>query len=401
MMQFDERDTIFNRMGLVEDSKTYKEFYERRPDLKEIDDNFRANAYRIISKKMNIPEKILRKLKKLQKLEKILRKIPYVKNMQSGGVPAFKTGNKEIDKIRNQISQTLIKQAGDMRKKSIKLDIAPVKQNIHINIITQQIKDLAKYYGADLVGVAKLEKKHYYSHSSSFGDKKDGEVVIPKYKYGIVIAQELDKDCINRAPHGEQVLATMKGYAESMDIGSKLVIHIKSLGYEAQTDDFFGYITPTMPIAVDAGIGQMGRSNMVVTKEFGNRLKMGVVLTNLELIPDGRIDFGLTEFCKRCRICSRNCPSKSICSNNEPQILEGEIVWPHNEVTCMEMWMKVGTDCGICMSSCPFSQGVDPTLIEKMKDNPEIMDQILATHKDKYGRRNYIKTSLPMVQFNK
>jgi ferredoxin len=33
----------------------------------------------------------------------------------------------------------------------------------------------------------------------------------------------------------------------------------------------------------------------------------------------------------------------------------------------MEAWMKMETGCGICMASCPFSQGADPALLKRMK----------------------------------
>ena len=55
------------------------------------------------------------------------------------------------------------------------------------------------------------------------------------------------------------------------------------------------------------------------------------------------------------------------------------------------MWQKTGGDCGICMSACPFSQGVEENLINNMKDNPQIMDKIIEDHKAKYSKRNYLK----------
>jgi len=44
---------------------------------------------------------------------------------------------------------------------------------------------------------------------------------------------------------------------------------------------------------------------------------------------------------------------------------------PLVEMKCMEMWMKTGT--GICMASCPFSQGVDPKLQKNIKGNKDII----------------------------
>jgi hypothetical protein len=51
-------------------------------------------------------------------------------------------------------------------------------------------------------------------------------------------------------------------------------------------------------------------------------------------------------------------------------MINGVLQWRHNETKCMEMWMKKGT--GICMASCPFSQGVDPELLKNIKGNKDI-----------------------------
>ncbi len=51
-------------------------------------------------------------------------------------------------------------------------------------------------------------------------------------------------------------------------------------------------------------------------------------------------------------------------------------------------------DCGICMASCPFSQGINKETISKMKDNLDMMRTVIEEHKEKYGKRNYIKEQL-------
>mgnify|MGYP003889564617 CR=1 FL=1 len=54
-------------------------------------------------------------------------------------------------------------------------------------------------------------------------------------------------------------------------------------------------------------------------------------------------------------------------------------------------------DCGACIQACPLTQGVDLKKLEKMKDNPKLMDEIMEEHFEKHGRRKYIKTDLPIV----
>ena len=45
--------------------------------------------------------------------------------------------------------------------------------------------------------------------------------------------------------------------------------------------------------------------------------------------------------------------------------------------------MNLETGCGICMASCPFSQGVDPNLIKEMKGNKDIILKIISIDEEK------------------
>lgn len=52
---------------------------------------------------------------------------------------------------------------------------------------------------------------------------------------------------------------------------------------------------PTL-IAKDAGIGDIGRNSILTNKDYGSRLKLGVVTTNLPLDIDGYKDFWFRRF---------------------------------------------------------------------------------------------------------
>ncbi len=397
MKQFDERDVLFNRISLIEGSREYIEYYENNPDYKNADDELRKNMTSMMS---NGDGKKAPDMQKMMKLMKVVSKVPFIKMPSMGSMPAFHSDNPNIDKAKNKISDVLVENANKLSAKAKKANVNKEKMITNPEIVTKQVKELAKYFGGDLVGVVKLRPEHLYSHKGGImGTGDSGKEIKLTYKYAIVVASALDKDLINRAPHAEQVLATMKGYSKSADACSNLVLYLKNLGYDSRGDNFFDYISPTTELAIDAGIGQMGRCNMCVSKEYGARLKIGAVLTNLELIPDEKIDFGLTEFCKLCGICANNCPGKAISKDTEPALNNDRIYWKHNENACMKMWMKFGTDCGVCMSSCPFSQGVDEETILKMKNDKQLMKDVILQHKEKYGNRNYIKEPLSISVF--
>ena len=67
------------------------------------------------------------------------------------------------------------------------------------------------------------------------------------------------------------------------------------------------------PILLWAGLGEMCRIGDVVFNPFlGPRFKAAVVTTDLSLLPDKPIDFGLQNFCRRCKKCARECPAQAI-----------------------------------------------------------------------------------------
>lgn len=59
-----------------------------------------------------------------------------------------------------------------------------------------------------------------------------------------------------------------------------------------------------------AGLGEIGYSKMLLTPQFGPRLRIGVILTELELEPDPIYDG--PKLCNKCMACVRDCPGGAI-----------------------------------------------------------------------------------------
>jgi ferredoxin len=380
--QFDERDTMFSRLGLIEGTKKYREYYKVHPDLQEEDDRVRESTHKTMARIFSIePDQFKKKSERMGMLLNVInvflditgKKIP----MNPARMLKMGAAGKEEDIVRSAMAGPAARMANLINIAADKKEVSRHKVKIDPQELSSLIKTLALDYGGDIAGITRLKKHHHYSHrGDTFGMGGGyGKPIHSSYKYAIVIACALNKDMVNRAPGKETQIAAMLSYARSTSVTAQLVLYIKSLGYEAKTDNFIEYYSPLTPLAVDAGIGQMGRCNMVVNQEFGNRLKLGAVLTNLTLVEDSSVDFGLVDFCLACGKCARNCPAKAI-SSGDPEMINGILQWPHNETKCMEMWMKTGT--GICMASCPFSQDVDPDLINKMKGSKEIIQKILS-----------------------
>ena len=223
---------------------------------------------------------------------------------------------------------------------------------------TMRIKGYATNIGADLVGIAEINPLWIYSHRGEiFHENWEdwGREIPTDHKYAVVVAEEMSLNMIGPAPHTPSVMESMKNYAKGAYISTQLAAFIANLGYEATANHLRHYTAILPPLAVDAGLGETGRLGYLMTKEFGPRIRLSAVTTNLPLVPDKPVDIGIEDFCKFCKKCAACCPSQSIPPDDEPKEFNGTLRWKLNDETCFGYWAKAGTDCCICMKVCPWS----------------------------------------------
>jgi ferredoxin len=389
--QFDERDTMFSRMGLIKGTRKYNAYYKRHPQFRIEDDRIRESTKKMMARVFGVvPDRLSNTQRLMAVMQKSMDLVSSLKlrkiRMDASDMPilyGIETDG-EITRSHITVSKPPLIVAKAMNDAAHRQKVSRHQVKTSPEELTAIIKELALTYGADAVGIARLESHHHYSHRGDmygmgvgYGDR-----ICLSYRYAIVVASALNKEMINRAAAVGVWNAAMLGYARVTAVTAQLALYIKSLGYETQTDNFFEYHSPMTPLAAAAGIGQIGRCNCVISKEFGNRMKIGAVITSLPLIEDAPVDFGMVEFCQACLKCAVDCPAKAV-SFQGPEVFNGLLQWKHHDTKCMEMWMNLGTGCGICMSSCPFSQGVDPGLIAEMKGNREIIQKILSQDDEK------------------
>jgi reductive dehalogenase len=129
-----------------------------------------------------------------------------------------------------------------------------------------------------------------------------------------------------------------------------------AMGYKAVAEHNRHYNLLMVPLAIDAGLGELGRFGYFIADKFGPRVRLFVVQTDMPLIPDKPIDLGAEKFCEACLKCAESCPSKSIPQEKEKTLVRGIERWKLKEESCFEYWGKIGTDCCVCMAICPFSR---------------------------------------------
>ncbi|MBL7200238.1 MAG: reductive dehalogenase [Anaerolineae bacterium] len=223
--------------------------------------------------------------------------------------------------------------------------------------ISAQVKETARMYGAALVGICELDRRWVYSH-----DREGNPIDIPpEYRYAVVMAIAMDAEAILRSPTYPAAVATGIGYSRMAFATGCLAEFIRSLGYKAIP---MGNDTSlSIPLAIDAGLGELGRSGLLVTPQYGPCVRLCKVFTDLPLEPDPPIEFGITRFCKACNRCSGNCPADAISTEREPSYQvacrsnnHGILRWAVNVEKCYSFWLENGASCANCMRMCPFTR---------------------------------------------
>jgi ferredoxin len=309
--RFDERDIIFSRFRLKQGSEEYESYYHMHPENKDIDDLTRTKPG------LNNPGSLFWN--------------PFLAASVDASFTLTEAMNKAVDG----------QPSGDI------YSLPPTR-------MTAYIKNLAKYYGALHVGVTELKPYHVYSHVGR-GPGQYGSPISLEHRYAIAFSVEMDYDMIGPNPCLQGSMESAREYVEVGRVAVQLAAAIRLLGYPARghMDGNYRVICPL--VARDAGLGVIGRMGLLMTPDYGPRVRLGVVTTDLELVADKPIDgTAVIDFCTICKKCAQNCPSQSI-PFGDRQVIDGALRWRIDSDSCYRYWTISGTDCGRCMAVCPYS----------------------------------------------
>jgi reductive dehalogenase len=272
---------------------------------------------------------------------------------------------------------------------------------------TERVKGYARNRGADLVGITELNPLWLYSHRGEifYENWEDwGREIKVEHQYAVVFAMQMSFEMVGTGPHSPTMIESMGNYAKGAYIATQLASFIANLGYSATASHFRHYEALMVPLAVDAGLGELGRLGYLITKELGPRVRLGVVTTDLPLVPDKPVDLGVDDFCSICKKCAVCCPSHSIPVEKDKTVVNGLLRWKLNDETCFEYWGKIGTDCNICMRVCPWSHArtFPHKLIVMFITRNRLARRIFSVMDDIfYGKKPKSKAPPTWAQFNK
>jgi epoxyqueuosine reductase len=228
----------------------------------------------------------------------------------------------------------------------------------NILAITQKVKETALLYGASKVGICEINYNWLYSHDMN----GKAIVVPPEYKFAVVMVIAMERAQILQSPAPIASFATGIAYSQMAFCISCMAQFIRYLGYQAIP---MGNDTAlSIPLAIDAGLGQLGRLGLLITPEYGPCVRICKIFTDMPLVVDRPIDFGVTEFCRQCNLCVEACKANAISEEKEPSFAiacssnnKGILRWAVNHDKCYQFWIKNGTDCSSCIAACPYTRG--------------------------------------------
>jgi len=239
------------------------------------------------------------------------------------------------------------------------------------------IKNAAKFLGANLVGIAEYDSRWIYS---SWYDFEKGQSVPAKFPFKIesviVVAIEMDQDACFSSPSLISSAASGLAYSQMAETGKKIATFIRMLGYNAIP---CGNDTAlSIPLAVQAGLGEVGRNGMLITPQYGPRVRLLKIFTDLPLQADKPITFGVNKFCMKCRKCAQTCPAEAIPFDLKPTMegtslsnCSGILKWYTNPEKCIRFWAQNGGDCSNCIACCPYNKWSSwhHNLVEKVTES--------------------------------
>ncbi len=243
--------------------------------------------------------------------------------------------------------------------------------------VTAQLKQQALALGFDKVGIASIENPPDLQGLSAWlaagmaadmawmadPRRMDPKRVLPGVRSLVCVALNYyTPTCHSQDPSKGKI----SRYAWGRDYHRVLGRRLKQLHLwmQAQFPDYQGrFYVDTGPVAekpwaMQAGLGWIGKNSLLLTREYGSWVFLGVILTTLELVPDQPH----TSHCGTCTRCLEACPTQAIVSPgvvDSRRCIAYHTLESHAERIPAEIAQNLQNwvaGCDICQEVCPWNQ---------------------------------------------
>ena len=170
----------------------------------------------------------------------------------------------------------------------------------------KELKIQARQHGADLVGIASAGSWEAWPNPAN------PRLIQPRCQSVVVIGRRVLRGALRGVEEGTSFGSTYRHYGQNWNEMTFLVrtIHdvarvLEAAGAEAVPLLGGGTDLDCKALAYEAGLGSIGKGGFFLTPEYGHRQRFGLILTDLALDGDTRVDL---DFCDDCDACLKACP---------------------------------------------------------------------------------------------
>ena len=232
----------------------------------------------------------------------------------------------------------------NIRKSVLDLDRnpSPGKKRIDAEGL-DALREFARSAGADEIGFCSVPQEWVF---------KDTAI---RYTQAIVLVMEMDKTRMDLAPNPDTAVMVHETYNALGQVSNQIADWLREHGYAAHAGHPLGGMALYPPMAQAAGLGWRGLSGLVITPQFGPRVRLAAVFTEIENVPshDGDEHAWVLDVCESCRRCIRDCPPAAF-YDSPIQHANGLVTVLDNR-KCFPFFVN-NHGCSICIKVCPFHQ---------------------------------------------
>ncbi len=226
---------------------------------------------------------------------------------------------------------------------------------------TQDILDEVRQWGADLVGVADTKRLA--------GMETEPWDLLDAFPYALSIAVRLSNAIVDQTTKGPTPLYSQHYIRVNSlldDLAIRLVNRLQECGSKAlpipasqilSEERFTSYLSHKA-VAIAAGLGWQGKSLLLVTPQYGPRIRLVTVLTDHPFQPNAPI----RNRCAQCTLCTDACPAGAI-KNVNTQLHYATRREAVDLDACVTKLREFATQdhirpyiCGVCVSVCPWGK---------------------------------------------
>jgi Pyruvate/2-oxoacid:ferredoxin oxidoreductase delta subunit len=173
------------------------------------------------------------------------------------------------------------------------------------------------------------------------------------YGNAIVFTMEMDYDRISTAPSIESFHEVHRTYHQLGRIVNEVSDFLRKRGFDCYGGPAIGTEANLVPLARDAGLGEVGKNGLLITEKNGPRVRLAAVYTNIENLPFATENpyAWVREYCEMCDACIKHCPTDAI-YQDPIEVPEGGPAFIDHKLCAIPFSNDAG--CTLCIKECPF-----------------------------------------------